>query len=334
MKKYDDNHGSTQAVSRAGLYGPVIFLALILVSWSLFWVYSARRADEAIQNWIMIEARKGRQWSCEDRKTQGYPFRIELFCNTVRLQLADGRVFSTGALHAAAQVYSPSLVLADISSPFTVQKSDAVYKLNWDNFRLSLRYSGEGFERISATIKTPHLDGQNATSMLTASQMEFHLRSTGDRSSIETSVAISDLAGPAVPWFSEGQAKIKFDMMTSITNPGFLSGSNFRTSMEQWRNSGGRLALQKFEVTQDKMTISSQGELQLDASGRPEGQIKLSGQNLRPIVDRLPLGNAQPLIRGLLERRDGSPVELSVRLLDGRLNIGPVRTPPFLPSIY
>ena len=334
MKKYDGNHGSTQAVSRVGLYGPVILLALIVASWSVFWIYSARRADQAIQNWMIIEARKGRQWSCEDRKTQGFPFRIELFCNAVRLQLADGRIVSTGALHAAAQVYSPSLVLADISSPFTIQKSEAIYKLNWDNFRLSLRYSGEGFERISANIKTPQLHGPDGPLMLTASQMEFHLRSTGDRSSIETAVAIADLEGPMARWLSGGQAKTKFDMMTSITNPGFLSGSNFRASMEQWRNSGGRFVLQKFEITQDKMTISSQGELQLDASGRPEGQIKLSGQNLRPIVEKLPLGNAQPLIRGLLERRDGSPVELSVRLLDGRLNIGPVRTPPFLPSIY
>src|SRR3954454_15449254 len=90
--------------SRFWLYTPVILLILIAVAWSVAWHVIRNRAVEALDAWLALEAKAGRQWTCQDRAVGGYPFEISVQCAS--LSLKQGVVTaSLGALRSVAQVY-------------------------------------------------------------------------------------------------------------------------------------------------------------------------------------------------------------------------------------
>ena len=118
----------TARYSRFWLYTPFVLLLLIAVAWSAAWFVIRSRASEAVDAWFATEARAGRQWTCQDRSIGGYPFRIELICNS--LSLKQGAVTaSLGRVESVAQVYQPRFIITEIEGPlqqlhaFTGQRS-------------------------------------------------------------------------------------------------------------------------------------------------------------------------------------------------------------------
>ncbi len=72
--------------SRFWPYTPFVLLLLLAIAWSIAWVVIRNRTAEALDGWIAAEARAGREWTCGDRSIVGYPFRIEVVCNTLDLK--------------------------------------------------------------------------------------------------------------------------------------------------------------------------------------------------------------------------------------------------------
>ena len=105
--------------SRFWLYTPFVLLLLLAIAWSIAWFVIRNRTAEALDGWIAAEARGGRQWTCGDRTIAGYPFRIEIICNS--LDLKRGAITASfGRTEAVAQVYQPRRIITEVAGPLRV----------------------------------------------------------------------------------------------------------------------------------------------------------------------------------------------------------------------
>src|SRR6185437_2528114 len=104
------NDVSTTRRNRFWLYAPFTLLILIAIAWSAGWFVVRDRAVAAIDRFLAVEAAAGRQWTCADRSVSGYPFRIEVSCETVTVRRGPVTA-SAGRLLAVAQVYKPRHII-------------------------------------------------------------------------------------------------------------------------------------------------------------------------------------------------------------------------------
>lgn len=132
-----------------------LWLAIIIVilfgGYSAAWFYAAGRVETAVGAAMAKFGRDGRSAECTNLAVRGFPFRMGLFCDGVRL--ADtGRYFSASAaaFRSAAQVYDPFHVVAELDGPATIA-APAVgpLALTWRNLRASAVLATGFPERVS-----------------------------------------------------------------------------------------------------------------------------------------------------------------------------------------
>ena len=122
------------------------------------------------------------------------------------------------------------------------------------------------------------------------------------------------------------------------------AGGDLAEAAETWRRAGGAIDLTEALLRKGTTEIGASGHLDLDALHRPHGRIDASGAGLEPVLARYGVPTGALAIDGLLTGLIGSPVEPSagapralrfpLRLENGRVFAGPVRTPLTLPPLY
>jgi hypothetical protein len=60
----------------------------------------------------------------------------------------------------------------------------------------------------------------------------------------------------------------------------------------------------------------------------------VGARGIGPLISRFVSGNAAQLAGALLDRKDGSLVQLPLRMQEGRMSFGPLRTGPILAPLY
>ena len=112
--------------------------------------------------------------------------------------------------------------------------------------------------------------------------------------------------------------------------------------IERWSASGGRVLIKSLTVEKGRSRMEASGELSLDDRRRPVGQVSMRVEGVQSILARLNLPAAPLAIEGLLRGsagRNGASSLLENRNLplemrNGRLFIGPIRTPIVLPPLF
>src|SRR5262245_27742330 len=64
-----------------------LLLLVVAVAWSAFWFYAASKVDVVTDAWRAQEAKAGRVYDCGKRSVAGFPFRLEVRCDDVSVQL-------------------------------------------------------------------------------------------------------------------------------------------------------------------------------------------------------------------------------------------------------
>lgn len=331
------------------LAGALVFLSL---GWTAFWFFAANRVGTTLDDWTMREASHGRIWTCPQRRTAGYPFRIEVSCAAPTFSGPAGKSDVKGAvgrLNAFAQVYQPNLVLADIDGPLVVERGDgAKLEMNWSRLRLSLRGRPQTLERASlqgADGKlTMSIDGA-ALAEFSAAEFEAHARLTPERQDNAYDLALN-LRRAIIPAFDRltGMPEpTDLDFSGTSSHLVFAKTGNFVERLELWRAAGGKLDPATFEIRKGSARLRIDGRLGLDAAHRPEGRLNIDGDGLQPLLKRfgLEMVAAGNLLDGLLggkPRKDGETakpaLKATVTLERGRVALGPLPLPVILPPLY
>lgn len=327
-----------QAVSRLGLYLPPAILLTGALAWCGFWFYSAHLTQTALADLRSNEAAKGRMWTCADQRIAGFPFRIELHCASVLLDASpDGRParLRTGALHAATQLYSPKLLLADVDGPMILETEGTTTSAAWDTMRVSVRFSGK-LDRLSLVMTNPRAEGEASSNM--AKSAEFHVRLDPARPvedrAVDLAFQVTELSSPALNDWIGSAEKLDIGIAGVATKFADLPPLGWRNALETWRTAGGSFAVESGKIAKGSLQIEAKGLLDLDASRRVQGKLDVSAKGLGPLVARFGGGGMNQLIGPLLTRKDGAPVQWPLQIQDGRLLMGPLRSGPILGPLY
>ncbi len=336
MTQYETPETAPQAVSRLGLYLPTGLLLLLAIGWSSFWSFAANKADDALSIWMSAEKTHGRTWECMGKEIGGYPFRIELRCSSIKFSSPQMKA-DLGAFHAAAQIYSPKLILADVSGPLQIDSVGVQNVFSWTNMRVSLRFNG-ALER--ASINIADFKGGEVTDsvLLSAKMVEFHLRTDTARPSEDRAadvvVTMSDLRASGLDVVIGNPDVATINLSGTITQALGLRVGNWQSALENWRAQNGQIFLENGRLAKGPFSIEGKGALGLDPAHRVQGELMVGARGVSPIVSRFVSGNAAQLAGALLERKDGTAVQLPLRMQEGRVSFGPLRTGPILAPLY
>jgi hypothetical protein len=145
--------------SRAWLYAPFLLLLVLALGWTAFWFVVRGRVIDAVDAALAREAGLGRSWSCTDRSVTGFPFRVELRCSTLALASArwgEAVRVQTGPAVAVGQIYTPNLVIAQITGPLQATLPEGrKLDLGWTRLEASLSHAAGGPERVSLVVTAP-----------------------------------------------------------------------------------------------------------------------------------------------------------------------------------
>lgn len=282
---------------------PLIAVLVLAAAWSGFWLYAVWRSEEMLTAWRVREAQAGRTYSCGRQTMGGFPFRFELSCNDASAEFAsnDPRVaFKAANLHVVAQVYDPSLMIAELGAPLTIAISgEAPVRASWTLLQISLRGRPPAPERVSMVMDGASVEpaaGGAAETVLGAKRIELHGRvasgTVASRPVIDLAATLTELTAPTL----HPMTRKPLD----ITATGVLRGlDNLRpmpipARLRQLQAAGGRLEVKQARVRQGDMIAVAAGSLGLTSSGRLDGELNVTIAGLDRVLPLLGIDQLVP----------------------------------------
>jgi hypothetical protein len=278
--------------SRFWLYTPFVLLLLVAIAWSVAWFLIRNRAAETLDAWLETEARNGRQWTCANRTIVGYPFRIEVVCDT--LALKQGAVnASFGRTEAIAQVYQPRLVIAEIAGPLRVSDGKVTVQGQWDLLQASIHASQTGLQRLSLAATAPKLTvtGLLPQEIATSGQhLELHLRPNPSRAAekaYDAALEVRQAIIPALDALIGGAEPTDLNADATVTQATGFQGRPLSQELDRWRSAGGTLDILMLSAAKGQRRVEAKGTLNLDEMHRPAGQLSLAAAGLDGLIGNI-----------------------------------------------
>lgn len=337
--------------SRFWLYTPFVLLLLVAVAWSVAWFLIRNRAVETLDGWLAAEARIGREWTCADRTVAGYPFRIEIVCET--LTLKQGPVTASfGRTEAIAQVYQPRLIIAEVAGPLRVSDGRVTVQGQWDLLQASIHAAQSGLQRLSIAANAPRftVTGLTPQEIATSGQrLELHLRPNPSRAAeqaYDAALSVKQAKIPVLDMLIGGAEPTDLNADVTATRAAGFQARPLAEEFERWRRAGGTLDILMLSAAKGSRRVEAKGSLSLDEQHRPTGKLNLAAAGLDGLLGNV-MGNRTggALLGALLgqnpraqSQNSGQPqlTPLPPLTLDnGFLAMGPFVIPSVkLPALY
>ena len=345
----DDAVAQPPRSGRFWLYAPFAMLLLVAVLWSVAWFVVRDRVAKGLDATLSAEARAGRQWTCQDRRIGGYPFRIEVTCAALAVR-RGGVTASLGAARSVAQVYQPRHVITEIDGPLNLTDGRIAVQGTWRLLETSVRGSRAGFQRASLVVEEPSLRVTGAEPEaidVSGERLEAHVRPNPGRpqeQAFDAAIQARQARLPLLDGLLGGAEPANLQIDVTATQAEGFRGRPIVVEVERWRAAGGKLDVLQLSLEKGARRVQARGELRLDDLHRPAGELALSGAGLESVIARL-TGNriGGTLLGALFGGRppaDGAAAPAltplpPLRLDDGRLSVGPFVVPSVrLPALY
>lgn len=265
--------------SRTALFTPFILLFIACVLWSGFWFWSKSQVAAAIETLRVAEATRGNALTCETETLGGYPFRLEWRCAGLQAQIAaespDALAVRASSAVVVAQIYNPSLIIAEATGPVTVNNERLTSEVTFETARASVKIEDRLPARASIIATSVEgsaiVDGQELPSAQSAS-VELHIRRneedlkpTPDLDVVVRTNALT-LGADETEWTSNVSATL-FDVP---------SNQNLdRDGLRQWLIGPGSLGLREARITDGTLTAVGRGAIDASDTGLINGDIEL-----------------------------------------------------------
>jgi hypothetical protein len=281
-----------------------VLLLIAAAAWSAFWFYAASEVDVKADAWRAQEAKAGRVYDCAKRSVAGYPFRLEVRCDGVRVSLnaqTAGQAAATqppitaslGEILVVAQIYDPKLLIAEFAAPATISDSGGQsMAVNWKTARSSVVGLPSVPQRASIVFDDPKIDrvtGSVQTPLAQARHVELHGRfaedSTADRPVIETVLKIEGGSLQEVhPLLTQ---PFDADVRTLLTGLKDFSPKPWPQRFRELQAAGGRVEIVQSRIAQGDLVAVAAGTLGLTAQGRLDGELQMTVAGIEKVIPAL-----------------------------------------------
>ncbi len=275
----------------------VALVVLLFGGWSGFWYFGSVQAERAIERWRAREAKAGRMYSCGTQRIGGYPFRIEVNCDSPFAVLRGRRPIEikTRRMFAAWQIYEPSLIITEFTGPLTITEPESVKPslvVNWSSARSSLRGRPKSPERVALVLDNVTLEGLSRElreSSLRAKHVELHARRpagvTLEQPVIEAAVRLEQASTTDLR--SAARAPMDADLSAVLHGLGDLRPKPWSERWHEMQAAGGRIDISAARIQQGDVLAVGSGTLSLNARGYLEGQLRVTMAGLDHFLDEI-----------------------------------------------
>ncbi|KPF77805.1 hypothetical protein IP78_11995 [Brevundimonas sp. AAP58] len=334
---------------RSGLFAPIGLFLIVLIAWSVWWFVLAGQVRERLD--ARIESLRATGWDVaySGMNTSGWPFRVRIGAENVRVTAPSGHALAAPDLAAEANAWNPDrwvMVSGDGLVLTRAGKGDVA--INGRVIRASVSGLTQAWPNVAVELAdvrfTSHRDAE-VFPISQAERIEAYLRphlapagTEGVENSVDVLFRLIDAEGrPGGP--VEGMArngKLTLQIETVIEDADRLQGADAAGVFSAWTRAGGRFTNVRGEVSagESRATLASE-VLSARPDGRLEGTLSLNAQ--RPMAAIAGLAGSRD---GAVDRagaagaaaastvEGGEDVDIAIVFRDGRTFLGPFALAP------
>jgi hypothetical protein len=293
---------------------PICVVIVLAAVWCALWYYAAGIADRTMSGWMAREATAGRVYTCGSQTISGFPFRIEADCAAAGATISTTQppfAVSAKDVNVAAQVYRPTTLVGEISSPVTVAEPGQPprFVANWSRARGSVSGLPPEPDRVSVVLDQPHVDQVstgNSTTLFTADHAEFHGRLVGGSAANNPVIdALLTFAAATTPTLHPLLADpVQGEVDVVLRGFKDLTPKPWPQRFREMQASGGNIEITRLRLERSDAIIVGAGTLTVNANGKLNGLIRVAIAGLENIVPKL--GIDRLIGRGLDKLNGGS----------------------------
>jgi hypothetical protein len=319
-------------------------LVLILVLWGGYWYAAYSLANGFIRDAAAAEATDAMAFGCGDRRLGGFPLQLTVDCQSVVSTTGPAMRASLGGIAAAAPLYNPGRVTADIRGPFEIAAADYSIRSNWQGGNIGITAGLDGVRDASAAFSALDFaisDAAGATQWAaTAAAWSTQIRpAAGEQQAIHVTLSAVDLViafgGDAFPQMS-GTATLT---MLGAGNRIDRDPADF---LGDWLGAGGAFDIDHLSVTSGDVMAEITGPMSLGLDGNLTGDVvvRYLGEDDLPTLvaaifpwyadEAATIAEAIRALSRPIEMRGQPAYEVRLNIRDGVVNVGliPILTIP------
>ena len=276
---------------------PSLALVIAAAGWSAFWFYAAERANQIIAGWLEREARVGRIYRCDSQSLGGFPFRIEVRCTDASVEVGSINPplsVRMGDVLVAAQIYQPTLLIGEWSSPLTIAEPGQSPKMSatWSLLQTSLRGRPRAPERISIVVDDPVLQRSAAgvaERMGAAKHAEIHARMASgtlqDRPVVDLAFNARQLSAAGIyPLVAQ---PTDADIDVTLRGMKDLAPKTWPERFREIQEANGKIEVKTARIAQSDWLATGSGALGLTPNGRLDGEIRVTVAGLDKLLAQI-----------------------------------------------
>lgn len=289
-------------VSRRPLWRVLAMPALVaaaMIGWTAVWFQAAESTDHLIDGWRVREALAGRVFDCGERRTSGYPFRLEVKCRETRLAWAASPVPVEAYLAETtfhARISEPLTLNADFASPLTIRAAAdrRGLRVAWRQGHAVLAGSPASPQLMALAFEAVSGQAEQAGErqlQFGADHAEVRGRmvsgSATDNPVVELALMLKGAQGGSL----HSLAANPFDAELTAVLRGLkdFSPQPWPARLRALQANGGRIELTRMRFRQRDMIAEATGMLALTDRGHLDGELRLTVAGIEHLFETLDL---------------------------------------------
>ncbi len=280
--------------------GLIVVLLALAGGWSAFWFYAAHQAEQRIADWRAREAKAGRVYTCGRQTLAGFPFRVEVDCAPAAVRFKSGGVpvtVETKRSIVVAQIYSPDLLIAEVTGPLTVAEAGKAPELvaNWKEAYASVGGNPLAPQRVAIVLDNPTLaraDGGAQETLLKADHMEIHGRIVGGsvwhKPVVELALSMKQAALPVV--HAAAAAPVDGEIVATLNGLDDFTPKPWPERFREIQKNGGSIEITRSRLTQGQTLAVGAGTLSLTPDGYLQGKLTVTAAGLEHFLNAIGAG--------------------------------------------
>ncbi|WP_051013590.1 DUF2125 domain-containing protein [Pararhodospirillum photometricum] len=327
-------------------------MALLMVTYIGFWIYTAVMARRGFETWVADRRAEGYQVSFSELAVEGFPLRVKVRLETPSLTAPEALGgWSWSSPRAQAEIFplTPSTFTLDARGPHALRLpfGGTLVPVGIGAAQMTAQMALDGagrLERTEITGKDLRIDGLAPESLRIGT---FSLRTLngalyGDSPKDEVTgslmLAATDITPPS--GLRLGLAPKIERVGLDLRAFGKLPPGRWADALPAWRDNRGGVRVDGLALDWKPFTLRASGSFSLDKSLQPEGSLSAQTDGLFPLIEGLArqgwVGDAEAGVARLLIAgfaRGSTTFNLPVSVRGGRLFLGtaPLARVPALP---